>query len=131
MNRSGLGRAGAIALAVAVCLVLVPVAAAQKAKAGDKVYRIGGGVSAPSLIKKVEPQYTEEARDAKLMGPVLLTVQIDTEGVPQNVKVVRGLPMGLSEQAVGAVKQWRFKPGMKDGKAVRVQANIEVNFRLN
>ena len=96
----------------------------------DGVYRVGGGVSAPALIHKTEPEYTEEARAAKYQGTVLLYVEIDPNGNATNVKVQRSLGLGLDEKAVEAVKQWKFKAGYKDGKPVTVQATIEVNFRL-
>lgn len=97
---------------------------------GGGVYRIGGGVSAPSLIYKVEPEYSEEARKAKHQGTVLLAVVVDASGAPQNIRVVRAIGLGLDEKAIEAVNKWRFKPGLKDGKPVAVAANIEVNFRL-
>jgi TonB family protein len=136
VNRRSFSRAGALALAAAACVVLLPLAAAQTTKgqktdSDDRVYKMDDGISPPSLIFKVEPQYTEAARDAKLMGTVHLTVRIEKDGSPQNITVVEGLPMGLDEKAVEAIKQWKFKPGMKDGRPVRVLANIEVNFRLN
>jgi len=136
VNRRRLSRTGALALAAAACVVLLPLAAAQKTEgqktdSDEKVYKFGGDVSAPIPIKKVEPQYTEEARDAKIIGTVLLRLHIEKDGSPQNITVIEGLPMGLDEKAVEAIKQWKFKPGMKDGKPVRVQATIEVNFRLN
>jgi TonB family protein len=93
-------------------------------------YRVGGGVSAPMLIYKVEPEYTEEARAAKLQGTVLLYTEINPEGWATNMKVLRALGMGLDEKALESVAKWRFKPGMKDGQPVTVQAQIEVNFRL-
>jgi len=93
-------------------------------------YRIGGGVSAPVVILKPNPEYTDEARKAKWQGAVLLSVVIDEDGVPQEIKVVRSLGLGLDEKATEAVQQWRFKPGLKDGKPVPVSAVIEVPFRL-
>lgn len=98
--------------------------------AGGGVYRVGGGVSAPVLIHKTEPIYTEEARKAKYQGTVLLYVEINPDGRPTNIKVQRRLGLGLDEKAIEAVQQWRFKPGMKDGRPVTVAATIEVNFRL-
>jgi len=87
-------------------------------------------VSAPPvLISKVEPQYTEEARRAKLQGTVVLYVEVGPDGVAHNIKVQRPLGMGLDEKAIEAVQQWRFRPGMKDGKPVTVAATLEVNFR--
>jgi len=97
---------------------------------GGGAYRIGGGVSAPSVLTKVEPEYSEEARKAKWQGTVLLSLVVDENGRAQNIKVVRSLGLGLDQKAIEAVEKWRFKPGMKDGKAVPVQASIEVNFRL-
>ncbi len=97
---------------------------------GCSVYRIGGGVSAPVLIQKVEPEYTEQARAAKYQGTVLLYVEIGPDGAPTNIRVQRSLGLGLDEKAIEAVKQWRFKPGEKDGNPVPVSATIEVNFRL-
>jgi TonB family protein len=93
-------------------------------------YRVGPAVSAPALIYKTEPEYTEEARQAELQGTVLLYVQISPEGIATNTRVLRGIGMGLDEKAMDAVAKWRFKPGMKDGRPVTVEAQIEVNFRL-
>jgi len=93
-------------------------------------YRVGGGVSGPVLLRKVEPDYTEEARKAKYQGTVLLYAEIGPDGRATNIKVQRSLGLGLDEKAIEAVKQWQFKPGEKDGKPVTVAATIEVNFRL-
>ena len=97
---------------------------------GGGVFRIGGGVSSPRLLSKIEPEYSEEARKAKYQGVVMLSVEIWEDGLPHNIRVVRSLGLGLDEKAVEAVRQWRFSPGKKDGKPVRVQAQIEVSFRL-
>ena len=97
---------------------------------GGGAYRIGGGVSAPTVIYQVEPEYSEEARKAKYAGKVMLSIVVDEEGLPQNIRVVRKLGLGLDEKAIEAVQKWRFNPGMKDGKPVPVQATIEVTFRL-
>ena len=97
---------------------------------GGGAYRIGGGVSAPSVLSKVEPEYSEEARKAKWQGTVVLQLVVDDMGRPQNLKVLRSLGLGLDQKAIEAVEKWRFKPGMKDGKPVPVMATIEVNFRL-
>ena len=74
--------------------------------------------------------YTEEARNAKIEGAVLIQMVIDENGVPTEPKVVRSLDKGLDEKALEAVKQWRFKPGLREGKPASVTANIEINFRL-
>jgi periplasmic protein TonB len=97
---------------------------------GGGVYRVGGGVTAPVLLFKKEPEYSEEARKAKYQGTVVLYIEVDPSGKAVNPRVVRSLGLGLDEKAVEAVKQWKFKPGYKDGKPVTVAATIEVNFRL-
>jgi protein TonB len=97
---------------------------------GGGAYRIGGGVSPPSILYKVEPEYSEEARKAKFQGTVLLFVIVDEKGNPRDIKIIRPLGLGLDQKAVEAVEKWKFSPGKKDGKPVPVQAQIEVNFRL-
>jgi len=97
---------------------------------GGGVFRAGGEVSSPVLISKVEPEYSEEARKAKYSGTVLLSVVVDEKGVPQDIHVVRPLGLGLDEKAIEAVQRWRFRPGVRNGKPVRVRATIEVSFRL-
>ncbi len=97
---------------------------------GGGVYKIGGGVSAPTLVFKVEPEYSEEARKAKFQGTVVLSVVVDEKGQPRELKVLRPLGLGLDEKAIEAVMKWKFRPGFKDGRPVAVAATIEVNFRL-
>jgi TonB family protein len=84
----------------------------------------------PKLIRKTEPEYTEEARQAKFQGTVTLSAVINAEGVAQDLRVVHTLGMGLDEKAIEAVKQWKFEPGTRDGKPVATMSTIEVNFRL-
>ncbi len=97
---------------------------------GGGVFRVGGGVTAPALLYKVEPEYSEEARKAKYQGTVVLYVEVDPSGKARNLRVVRSLGLGLDEKAIEAVNKWKFRPGYKDGKPVTVAATIEVNFRL-
>ena len=97
---------------------------------GGGAYRVGGGVSAPALISKIEPEYSEEARKAKFQGAVILSIVVDERGVARDIRVVRTLGLGLDEKAIEAVQKWRFRPGVKDGRPVPVTAQVEVNFRL-
>ncbi|MDQ2948719.1 MAG: energy transducer TonB [Acidobacteriota bacterium] len=97
---------------------------------GGGAYKIGGGVSAPSVLFKVEPEYSEEARKAKFQGTVVLSVVVDEKGNPKDLKIMRALGLGLDQKAIEAVEKWKFRPGLKDGRAVPVYATIEVNFRL-
>lgn len=111
---------------LSLTLALVQIAAGQ-----EKTYRVGEqGVTPPKVLYKMEPTYTDEARNAKIEGVVELAVEIDTEGLAQNIQVLRSLDGGLDQSAVASVQQWRFRPGQKNGKPVRVAAKIEVNFRL-
>ncbi len=97
---------------------------------GGGVYQIGGDVSQPIPIYKLEPEYSEEARKAKYSGTVLLSLVIDANGNTRDIHVMRPLGLGLDEKAIVAVAKWRFRPAMKDGHPVAVQAQVEVNFRL-
>ena len=97
---------------------------------GGGVFRVGGGVTAPVVVYKVEPEYSEEARKAKYQGTVTLYVEVDPGGRASNIRVLQSLGLGLDEKAIEAVKRWVFHPGRKDGRPVTVAATIEVNFRL-
>ncbi|MCI0348948.1 MAG: TonB family protein [Acidobacteriales bacterium] len=97
---------------------------------GGGAYRVGGGVSAPRTLYAPDPEYSEEARKAKYQGVVVLWVVVGPDGRVHDMRVSRPLGLGLDEKALEAVKQWRFEPARKDGQAVAVQVNIEVNFRL-
>jgi TonB family protein len=98
--------------------------------ASATMYKAGGDVKSPLLLYKVEPQYSDEARAAKLAGTALLNVVIDVDGRAKEFELMNSLGLGLDEQAVLAIRQWKFKPGEKGGVPVQVQAMIEVNFRL-
>jgi TonB family protein len=89
-----------------------------------------GEVSAPKLLSKRDPAYTRGARDAGVEGTVLLEVEIWPDGKAHNVRIVRKLPYGLAWAAIGAVRQWRFAPGVKNGEPVKVAVSVEINFRL-
>jgi len=98
---------------------------------GGDVYQAGrGGVTAPVPIRRVEPEYSEEARKARAMGSVLVLVDVGTDGKVKNVRIGRSFGMGLDEKAIEAVSQWLFRPGMRDGRPVVVKAQIEVAFHL-
>jgi len=97
---------------------------------GGGVYRVGGGISAPTAISSPDPDYTEEARRAKKQGTCVLWLIVDSNGHPRDIKVIRGLGFGLDAKALEAVKQWRFNPALKDGHAVDVQISVEVEFHL-
>lgn len=97
---------------------------------GGFTYRPGRGITAPRAIYDPEPEYSDEARKLRQQGVVILSLIVDPNGRARDIRVARSLGMGLDEKAVEALRNWKFQPGMKDGKPVAVQVNIEVNFRL-
>ncbi len=95
------------------------------------IYRRGEGVSDPRVISQVDPEFTEKARKANYQGLCVLSIVIEPDGTPSNIRVVSKLGMGLDEKAIEAVKQWRFQPAMKDGHPVRYgPVEVDVDFHL-
>lgn len=98
----------------------------------QEIYSPGNGVSPPTVVKRVRAEYTQEAKDAHIVGSVLLETVVLASGNVGDVTVVRSLDptYGLDQQAVKSMKQWEFKPGTKDGKPVAVRINVEITFTL-
>jgi TonB family protein len=92
--------------------------------------RVGPGITPPKVIVRVQPQYSDEARAAKYRGKVVLQATVHQNGTVTVDKVVQELEYGLTPNAIEAIEQWKFQPGMRDGKAVSVTLNIEINFNL-
>jgi TonB family protein len=118
------------AIAIVVCLVAGSVAANPPQGAQGSVYKPGNGVLAPVAVKEVKPQYTPDAKEAKIQGVVTLECVVQPDGTIGGVRVTKGLDSGLDQEAIKAVRQWRFKPGHKDGKAVPVRVTLEMTFTL-
>jgi periplasmic protein TonB len=110
-------------------LIVVGVMAGLRAQ---DVVDPGPGVTLPSVVREVRPEYTPAAQAARIEGKVLLGIVVTAAGAVDVVTVDRSLDMtyGLDEQAVKAIKQWEFKPGTKDGKPVAVRVHVEMNFTL-
>lgn len=98
--------------------------------AAGTVYKAGAGVTAPVVLRQVEPEFSEEARRARHSGIVLVRIDVDAAGVPRNLRVVQSLGMGLDEKAMEAVAKWKFRPGTRNGKPVPVTALVQVMFHL-
>ena len=87
-------------------------------------------ITPPKVLLRIEPVYTLEARKANLEGSVELSAIIRKDGSIEAVKVLQGLGLGLDEEAIKALKSWRFRPGMKDERPVDLRVNIEIEFNL-
>ena len=97
---------------------------------GGGVLHVGGSVSQPEVRYYVDPEFSEEARKAKFSGNVEVYLWIDEKGNPSHIKIARGVGMGLDEKAIEAVRQYKFKPAMQNGKPVKVDMYIDVNFHI-
>jgi len=124
------------ALAATTLIVVRPVWSQSENKSlahvprGGEVYKVGGLVSSPAVLTKVEPKYTDEARAGKISGTVYLTLTVTAEGTPEDIEVTSGIDPGLDQSAIDAISQWTFQPATREGQAVAVKANVQVNFRL-
>ena len=104
----------------------------QNESGGGDFYQVGGNVSQPVLLSKVNAKYSDEARKANYQGVVLVSLIVDAQGNPQSLRVVRPLGKGLDANALEAVRHWKFRPAIKDGKTpVPVKITVLVNFRLD
>src|SRR4051794_37007127 len=97
---------------------------------GGGPYRPGAGITPPSIIREVRPDYTEEARRRGVTGDVELEIVVRADGTVGTVKVLRGLGSGLDQRAVDAVRQWRFAPAKRFGTPVDVMVEVAVEFKL-
>ena len=97
---------------------------------GGGPYRPGSGITPPELLREVKPEYTEDARRGGIEGDVELEIVVRSDGSVGDVKVLRGLGGGLDRRAVEAVRQWRFAPAKRFGRAVDVLVEVAVEFKL-
>ena len=87
-------------------------------------------IKAPRVLYQPLPSYTQEAREAKVEGIVLLQGIVRKNGRITDLKVLQGIGYGLDQRAINTISnEWRFEPGTKDGEPVDVQVNMEVSFR--
>jgi len=113
---------------VLLALALVALVGAQD----STIYTPGNGVSLPQVVKQVKAEYTEEAKQNRIEGKVGLDVVVLADGAIGDVTVATSLDTvyGLDANAVKAMKQWQFKPGMKDGKPVAVRVAVDMTYSL-
>lgn len=98
--------------------------------ADDQPIRFTVGMTRPEPVHQVQPRYTELARRAGVQGTVIVEAIIDEQGNVDNVRVLRGLPMGLDREAVTAVQQWKFRPALLGSKPVKIYFTLTVNFTI-
>jgi TonB family protein len=97
---------------------------------GGGVFSIGGGVSEPRLLSQVQPEYSDDARKARVQGTVELVIVVDANGNVLVDNVRKSLGYGLDQRAIEAVRKWKFAPGKKDGQPVATWVSVLVNFSL-
>ena len=107
-----------------------PASFGQPAVADRPVFRVGGKVTPPKVITRVEPKYPEAAREEGQEGTVLVSGVVETDGLLSNARVVKTLGEDFSKSALEALSQWKFEPGQKAGEPVAVYVQIEMTFRL-
>src|SRR5215472_14368979 len=86
--------------------------------------------TAPRAIFAPDPKYSKDAQQNKIQGVVVLWLLVGADGKPSDIKVSRSIGHGLDQEAIDAVKQWKFQPATLNGQPVPVMINVEVNFRL-
>lgn len=116
---------GAVAAAVVVIIAVL-------VQRGPSFYRIGEDhIQSPQVVSTPRPKYTAAAMEARLEGRVELECIVQTNGVCTDLRVVGSLdPEGLDEQALAALRRWRFEPGRREGEPVPVLVNVEFTFTL-
>lgn len=97
---------------------------------GGGPYRPGSGITAPSVVREVKPEYTEDARRRGIEGDVVMEIVVRSDGSVGDVKVLQGLDGGLDRRAIDAVRQWRFSPAKRFGAPVDVMVEVAVEFKL-
>jgi TonB family protein len=129
------GEAVAVQVAVEVTFTIRgnredPAVPAVPAVTEPVIYRVGSGVTPPVAVSRVQAQYTERARHERIQGTVAMKCVILADGTLGDVRVVSPLDSELDQEAIKAVRQWTFKPGLKDGTPVNVEVDIEMSFSV-
>ena len=102
----------------------------KEIKSAPTVYSPGGDVKAPKVVHYVEPAFADTSKEAFVDGIVKLKTTVTPQGLPTDIQVTKGLSAQEDQNAIDAVKQWRFQPGTKGGEAVHVRVSIEIAFHL-
>ena len=97
---------------------------------GDGPFQVGGNISPPVKLFSPQPHYTEETRMARVQGIVILQTIVDEQGDVRQIKVLKDLPLGLTESAVETVREWKFEPARRNGVPVPVFFHLQIRFSL-
>jgi TonB family protein len=97
---------------------------------GGGVFNVGGGVTEPRLVSQVQPEYSDDGRKARIQGTVEVLIIVNADGTVRFDSVRKSLGYGLDQKAIDAVKKWKFRAGMKDGKPVATYVSVLINFSL-
>jgi periplasmic protein TonB len=97
---------------------------------GGGPYRPGAGITPPQLLREIKADYTEDARRQGTTGDVVLEIVVRRDGTVGDIRLTQGLPFGLNDCAIQAVRQWRFEPARRLGQPVDVMVEVAVEFRL-
>ncbi|HKW00641.1 MAG TPA: energy transducer TonB [Vicinamibacterales bacterium] len=117
-----------LGLAAAAGFAQTPAQESQTFGAG--AVRLGDGITPPSVVKQVQPRYTDDARNRGVEGEVQIEVVVKADGTVGDVRVTKKLDPGLDAEAMTAARQWLFKPGKdRDGNAIPVIVTIMLSFR--
>lgn len=97
---------------------------------GEPVFRVSRNVEGPKIISRVDPEFTQCARDEKFTGTTVVSLEVDKMGAIRDVQIVQPIGCGLDDAAVRAVRQWRFAPAMHKGEPVASLVEAEVSYRV-
>jgi TonB family protein len=95
--------------------------------ADETVYEMGEGVTPPRVIKQVNPRYAT-AKGVRVEGAVTVALVVSSQGMPRDVRVIKGLDKDIDQSAVDAVQQWRFAAARKNDKPIAVRISLEIDF---
>lgn len=107
------------------------ISAADPAQVGEPIYQANSpGIKNPHPTNIMDPEYSEQARQAGYTGTVIFSVVVDSSGMPREIQIVKPAGLGLDEKSMEAVNTWRFQPGQKNANPVAVRLEVQTSFRL-
>jgi TonB family protein len=117
-----------VSAALAVVLTVPSVVRGQASEPEEPVFDLGSGIAPPKVVHQVSPKPDSGSRGFRISGAVLIGLVVSSHGLPVNVHVVHSIDKEIDQSAVEAVQEWRFEPGLKDGKPVAVRITVEIRF---